>query len=377
MQARNPLVELRRGGQTLWLDRIERRLIDNKTFDRLIVEDAVGGALSNLEALKDAITSTDDYWAGIAELKRRKASPEEVYERLLLYDVARAAHTFRSLYRQSGGIEGYVSISVSPRLVHDSETTIHEARRLWKLIDRPNIMIAVAGTPAGIHAVQQLVTDGINVNVTPLFSVMRYAEAINAYAVGLQQRLSAGDPIDHVAAVSSFWPAALDHAVDTVLDAVATGVTHGQAELVHRLRGQTGLACAALAYHQFQEHCDSLRWRTLASRGALKPRLLWILDTNSADASLRYVDALDAADTISAVSLDLLERYRVAGNPRPIPGPAWAHERVAGLTDLRIDLQSLQLQIENRALSNAVHAYDELLATLATKSRPLSRRQLC
>jgi transaldolase len=377
MQARNPLVELRHGGQTLWLDRIERRLIDNKTFDRLIAEGAVGGALSNLEALKDAITSTDDYWAGIAELKRRKASAEEMYERLLLYDVARAAHTFRSLYRQSGGSEGYVSICVSPRLVHDSETTIHEARRLWKLIDQPNVMIAVAGTPAGIHAMQQLVTDGINVNVTPLFSVMRYAEAINAYAVGLQQRLNAGDPIDHVAVVSSFWPAALDYAVDTVLDAVATGVTRGRAELIHRLHGQTGLACATLAYHQFQEHCDNLRWRALASRGAHKPRLLWILDTNSADASLRYVDALDAANTISAVSLDLLERYRVAGNPRPIPEPAWAHERVTGLTDLRIDLQSLQLQLENRALSNAVHAYDELLGTLATKPRPLSRGQSC
>jgi transaldolase len=375
MQARNPLVELRRGGQTLWLDRIERRLIDNKTFDRLIAEDAVGGALSNLAALKDAITSTDDYWAGIAELKRRNASPEEVYERLLLYDVARAAHTFRSLYRQSGGIEGYVSISVSPRLVHDSETTIHEARRLWKLIDQPNIMIAVAGTPAGIHAMQQLVTDGINVNVTPLFSVMRYAEAINAYAVGLQQRLNAGNPIDHVATVSSFCPVALDHAVDTVLDAAATAVTCGQAELIHRLRGQTGLACAALAYHQFQQHCDSLRWRALASRGGHKPRLLWMPDTNSTDAALRYVDALDAVDTISAVSVDLLERYRVAGNPRPIPEPTWAHERVTGLTDLHIDLQLLQRQLENRAVANAVHVYDELLGMLATKPRPLSRRQ--
>jgi transaldolase len=365
--SRDPLLELRSSGQSLWLDRIERRLIDNKALERLIEDDAFTGALSNLAALRHAITSTDDYWAGIAELERRKASPEEVYERLLLYDVGRAAHAFRRLHQGSGGIEGYVSICVSPRLAHNSETSINEARRLWKLIDRPNIMIAVAGTPEGIRAMQQLVIDGINVNVTPLFSVARYAEALSAYTAGLEKRLFAGDPIDRIASVVSFWPAALDQAIDAILDAIGGGTNSHQIEAVRLLHGQIGVACASLAYWQLQEHCDSIRWRALASHGARKQRLLWITSANTADTPLRCLDRLMAPDTISAVSVDLLDRYRAQGNPRPVLHQAQARERLSKLAALDIDLQSLQRDLENRAGEDAVNAYDTLLATLASK----------
>lgn len=374
MQPRNPSREPKSSSQSLWLDRIERHLIDNKTLNRLIRDGALTGALSNLVALRKAITATDDYWAGIAELERRRASPEEVCERLLLYDVKRAAHAFRGLHHQSGGAEGYVSVGVSPRLAHDAETSINEARRLWKLIDRPNIMIAVAGTPAGIRAMQQLVTDGISVNVQPLFSLTRYAQAINAHATGLQKRLYAGKPIDHIAAVASFSPVALEHAVDTMLD-VAIKANCRQAELVDLLHGQTGLACGALAYWQFQEYCHSPRWHALASRGAHKQRLLWITDANAPKVTLRYLDALMAEDTIGVVNVDAFECYRMRGNPRPVPQQAWAREHVSLLSQLNIELQSLERQLEDLAVDSAIKSYDELLGTLASKPPLFSRGQ--
>jgi transaldolase len=368
MQAHNSLLALASHGQSVWLDGLERQTLEEGTFDHLIAEHGLAGITASAATFAQALAHTDDYQAAITELRRRGAAAEEIYERLAVYDVRRAAHQFRRLHHRSAGRDGYVSLELSPSVAHDSEATITEARRLWRLLDRPNIMVKVPATGSAVAAVQQLTRDGINVNITLLFSVERYAEVNNAYMTGLQQRLHAGEAIDQVASVASFCISRIDAQVDKLLDQLAQSRSRHAGAGTRDLHATAAIACAALAYQQFQERCAAPRWQALATRGARAQRPCWVIERDTISAELRYLDELVAPDTIISAALATLSAYRDHGDPglrlQATVGQAQSVLRQLGAVG--IELAALAPELEEQGVMKLERTHRQLLATLAT-----------
>lgn len=255
----NPLRKLEALGQSVWLDDIRRAWLDDGTLARLIAEDGVSGVTSNPAIFHKAITDHHDYDAAIAALVHEGVDTREVYETLVVEDVQRAADLLRGVHEDGGGRDGFVSLEVSPHLAHDAEKTVAEAQRLWTRVDRPNLMIKVPGTRAGLPAIRRLIAAGVNVNVTLLFSVARYREVAQAYLAGLEDRVASGKSVERTASVASFFLSRIDTLVDQRLDALATDAAQAS-------RGQAAVACARLAYQEYQALVADERWKTLSPR---------------------------------------------------------------------------------------------------------------
>jgi transaldolase len=355
----NPLRRVHQLGQSLWLDDIRRSWLRDGTFSRLIEQDALAGVTSNPAIFAKSIAEDELYREAI----RAAAGGEvnAVYESLVLDDVQAAADLFLPLYRSSGGTDGFVSLEVSPHLADDTDGTIAEGRRLWAAFNRPNAMIKVPGTLAGLPAIRQLLADGINVNVTLLFSVARYAQVLQAYMDGLSQRLKAGQPIDHVASVASFFLSRIDSLVDGKLDALGSE----QAQL---LRGRAAIASAQLAYQHFLERSTSEQWQTLSAAGAKVQRLLWA-STSSKDpaySDVKYVEALIAEQTVNTLPPATLEAYRDHGQPevRIADDLSGAQQSVNALKALGIDMDEVSEQLEREGVDKFKQPFDALLAQL-------------
>jgi transaldolase len=373
MTLHNPLLELKRHGQSIWLDYIERRILNDGTLSRMIREDGLAGMPSNPAIFEKAIDHTDDYRSAIAELAGRGAGTEEIYEELVIDDVRRAAGLFREVYDATGGADGYVSLEVSPLLADDNEATIAEARRLWALLDSPNTMIKVPATRAGLPALERLIRDGINVNVTLLFSVGRYVEVIDAFMAGLEGRAADGQPLDRVASVASFFLSRIDSKVDPLLDTIGAGGDPERAAAARQLRGRTAIASAGQAYHRFQEHFRSPRWGRLEALGARRQRLLWA-STSTKDPAyddLKYVEPLIGADTVNTLPVPTLEAYRAHGEPA-LRLPATmegALPVLKGLQGLGIDLGAVDQALEREGVRKFVEPFRQLLETLDAQRR--------
>jgi len=364
----NPLRELSRHGQSIWLDYIERRILEDGTLSAMIRDDGVCGMTSNPAIFEKAIVHTDDYRQAITEMAHRGLGTEELYERLAIYDVRKATDLFRPVYEHTGGADGFVSLEVSPLLAHDTEATVKEARRLWRLLERPNVMIKVPATRAGLPAIRRLIRDGLNINVTLLFSVGRYVEVIDAFVTGLEERLADGNPVDHVASVASFFLSRIDVKVDPMLDSLAEGSDPEQARTARALRGQTAIASAGQAYRRFQEHYAGERWQALAGRGARKQRLLWA-STSTKDPSysdIKYVEPLIGPDTVNTMPLDTLEAYRAHGQPAPrlADTAGGALGVLQRLRTLDIDLARVDEELEDEGVKKFVDPFRQLLTTL-------------
>jgi transaldolase len=367
MNAQSPLMKLKQFGQSIWLDYIERSILEDGTLKRMIAQDGVAGMTSNPAIFEKAIVESPDYRPAIAEMVRRDASREEIYERLAIYDVKRAADLFAPVYQETRCNDGYVSLEVSPLLAHDTQRTIDEARRLWRLLERPNVMIKVPATRAGLPAVRELISDGINVNVTLLFSVDRYDEVAEQYLQGLEKRRARGEPVDHVRSVASFFLSRIDTKVDARLDAIANG-NGSKAELARRLRGQAAIASAGSAYRRFQAHHGNERWRKLADDGAAPQRLLWA-STSTKDPSysdVKYVEALIGPDTVNTVPLATLTAYRDHGDPAPRleRTAAESGEVLETLRDAGVDLAAIDDALEQEGVRKFVEPFEKLLQTL-------------
>jgi transaldolase len=362
----NPLGRLGRLGQSIWLDYIDRSILDDGTLARLIDEDDLGGLTSNPAIFEKAITHDDAYSGEITALGDAGATREALYESLILADIARAADSFLPVYRRTAGRDGYVSIEVSPLLARDTEGSIREARELWARLQRPNVMIKIPGTREGLPAVRTLLADGINVNVTLLFSVERYAEVLAVYLEALEERRARQLPLDTVASVASFFLSRIDVKADGVLDGmVAAG---RDADAARGLRGRTAIACAGLAYRHFQSVTQEPRWQALAGDGARVQRLLWA-STGTKDpaySDIKYVEALIAADTVNTVPRETLEAYHDHGQPELRIEQAMADadavlERLAGLG---VKLPELLQALEEEGIRKFVEPYQSLLAAL-------------
>lgn len=362
----NPLLELKALGQSIWLDDIRRTWLQDGTLARLIAEDGLAGVTSNPAIFEKAISKAADYDEAIAALARGGTSPQAIYDALTIDDVGRAADLFRPLYEQRGGADGFVSLEVSPHLAHDTQNTVAEAHRLWERLDRPNVMIKVPATRAGLQAIRALIADGVNVNVTLLFSVARYREVVEAFMAGLEQRARKGKPVDRIASVASFFLSRIDTQVDRQLDEIGTPDAVA-------LRGQAAVACARLAYQHYREELRaSARWRTLAGHGAHPQRLLWASTSTKDEAysDLKYVEALIGPDTVNTLPPETLAAYREGGRPaltlendldsaRALPQRLAAHG---------IDLEGVAEVLEHEGVRKFIEPYDALLHTLAQRA---------
>jgi transaldolase len=358
---RNPLLELKALGQSVWLDDLRRAWLEDGTLKRLIREDGLDGVTSNPAIFAKAIIDGEEYERAIAELAERHVSAREIYDALALDDVGRAADLFRPVYDASDGVDGFVSIEVSPHLAYDTEATVAEALRLWGRLARPNVMIKVPGTRPGLPAITELLAKGVNVNVTLLFSVPRYREVVDAFLAGLERRADAGQPVARVASVASFFLSRIDALVDPRLDRLGSD---GAAAL----RGQTAIACARLAYRHYGEWTAGDRWRALAGRGARPQRLLWA-STSTKDAiysDVRYVEALVAPETVNTMPRATLAAYRDHGQPevRIAQDLELAEGLEERLRALGIDLAEVAETLEREGVQKFIEPWDALLGYL-------------
>ncbi len=374
---KNPLNQLAAFGQSIWLDYIRRDLITGGGLRRLIEEDGLRGMTSNPAIFEKAISESHDYDADIRAMAQKGNDIAAIYESLSQRDVQRAADTFRPLYDSTDGNDGYVSLEVNPHLAHDTDGTIAEARRLWAALKRPNVFIKVPATSAGLPAIRQLISEGINVNVTLLFGLPRYRQVAEAYLGGIEARAAQGKAVKPIASVASFFVSRIDAMVDPLLEKQIAQGGKG-AVMAEAARGQVAIASAKMAYQIHKEIFTSERFRKLAARGARVQRLLWAsTSTKNPDYSdVKYVEALIGADTVNTVPLETLDAYRDHGVPeaRLEQDLEDARRVLEGLieTGIRIDDVSRQLEEEGVAKFNA--PFDKLMETLANRSEAHSLR---
>jgi len=317
MMHANPLKTLGTFGQSLWLDYIRRDLITSGELQRLIEEDGLRGMTSNPSIFEKAIVESHEYAEDIRTLALEGKGVNAIYETLSQRDVQSAADEFRSLYDKTDGQDGYVSLEVNPHLAHDTKGTVEKARRLWKTLDRPNVFIKVPATTEGLSAIQELISEGINVNVTLLFGLPRYRHVAEASLAGLAARAACGKPVKHVASVASFFVSRIDGMVDPLLEKVI--VQGGKlADLAKKARGQVAIASAKMAYQIYKEMFWSGRFKELAVQGARVQRLLWASTStkNPDESDVKYMEALIGPDTINTAPLETLDAYRDHGDPK-------------------------------------------------------------
>ena len=368
MKEKNALLRLRDLGQSVWYDYIRRDLYTGGELRRLIREDGLAGMTSNPTIFQKAIADTDLYDEAVRRAGGEAADSSAVFESLAVEDVRAAADVFRSVFDETGGNDGFVSIEVGPRLANDTEGSVEEARRLWEKGARENLMVKIPGTAAGIPAIRRCLAEGININITLLFSVSRYREVMEAYLSALEERVAAGRPIDRLRSVASFFVSRVDTNVDKKLDKIGT-------DAARALRGKAAIANARLAYEAFREIVGSERFRKLAGRGAAIQRPLWA-STSTKDPSypdLYYVEALVAPDSVDTMPPETFEAYRDHGDPKvriadDLEGARETFRRLAGLG---IDEATVSRELEEEGVKKFADSYDSLLKALAEKEKAM------
>ena len=325
---------------------------------------------SNPTIFDQAFASGEEYADDIHKLAQQTKDVKTIYEALSQQDVGMAADTFRPLYDQENGADGYVSLEVNPYLANDTEETIKEARRLWKTLNRPNMMIKVPGTAAGLPAITQLISEGINVNVTLLFSVPRYGEVVDAYIKGLEQRLDNGGDIKHIASVASFFLSRIDVLVDPMLEK-HINANGPHAALAKKLHGQVAIASAKKAYQIFTDKFNDTRFKHLATAGAQVQRPLWA-STSTKDpkySDVKYVEALIGPETVNTLPTVTFDAYLDHGKPedRLTKDPDGLVQLFDQLPELDIDMKAVCQQLEKEGVDKFCKSFDALFATLKEK----------
>lgn len=345
-------------GQSIWLDFIERKFIKSGELQKLIDEDGVRGITSNPAIFEKAISGSSEYDEQMKELVGR--SEEDIFYALAIKDIQDAADLFDGVYNDKVvGADGYVSLEVSPELARDTEGTIEQALDLWKRVDRKNVMIKIPGTAEGLPAIRKAISEGLNINVTLLFSLDRYAAVANAYIEGLEDRLAAGQPIDNIASVASFFLSRIDVAVDPKLPEGSD------------LKAKVAVASAKKSYEIYKEIFSSERFKKLEEKGAKPQRLLWA-STSSKDPAISdtyYVEALIGPNTVDTVPMETLVAFRDHGNAAPNleTGLDEATQTLDSLKDLGVNLDEITTKLEEEGIEKFIAPYQKLLKAIADK----------
>ncbi len=372
----NPLVALQEQGQSVWLDYIRRSMLQSGELRRLIEDDGLRGMTANPTIFQQAIAAGNDYDESVSRLIREGKEPIAIYEAVAVEDIQAACDQFRPVYDRTNGADGFVSLEVAPSLAHDTRGTIDEARRLWQMVDRPNLMIKVPGVEAGGPAIKTLLTEGINVNVTLLFSLEAYEAVAWAYIEALEARASQDQPIDRIASVASFFVSRVDTLVDSLIDAkLANRPNPSDRDTLERLKGKAAIANAKLAYESFQKIFGGDRFKALGAKGARVQRPLWASTSvkSPAYSDLMYVEALIGPDTVDTMPRETLEAFRDHGTvARTVDqGLEDARQTLKTLGEVGIDMKAVTDQLEVEGVDKFVKSFDDLVAGIESKRAAL------
>jgi transaldolase len=370
----NPLRRLRELGQSVWYDYIRRDLITTGRLETLIREDALAGMTSNPTIFQKAIAETDLYDEDIRRLAGQGKSTAEIFEGLAVADIQSAADVFRPVFDASGGDDGFVSIEVAPQLARDTEGTIAEARRLWRECGRDNVMVKIPGTAEGVPAIRKCLAEGININITLLFSVDRYREVMEAYLSAMEERVAACAPVARMRSVASFFVSRVDTNADKKLDArIKEARSDQEKQRAKWLRGRLAIANARIAYEAFEGVFREARFATLRKNGVALQRPLWA-STSTKDPAypdLYYVEALIAPDTVDTLPPETLEAYRDHGDPkiRIAEDLAGARHVFEGLREAGIDEKQIFRELEEEGVRKFSDSSDALLKAVEEKEK--------
>jgi transaldolase / glucose-6-phosphate isomerase len=369
----NPVKALQEYGQSVWLDYIQRHLITSGELQRLIDEDGLRGMTSNPAIFEKAIAGSTDYAAALKALTGRNLDAMGLYEQLAIHDIQDAADILRPVYESTRRGDGYVSLEVSPHLAHDTQGTIREARRLWQTVGRPNVMIKVPATPAGLPAIEQLIAEGINVNVTLLFSQEVYERVTGAYITGVERRAAQGGDVGHVASVASFFISRIDTAVDAQVTArLKAAKTAQERTLLRSLLGEVAIANGKLTYQRFKAIFQGARWAALAAKGARKQRVLWASTStkNPHYRDVMYVEELIGSDTVNTMPPATLEAFRDHGGLRASleEDVESARDTMEILEQVGISMQAVTDNLLAEGVRLFAEPFDKLLDTLAPRA---------
>lgn len=374
----NPLHDLEQCGQSVWLDSISRDLLRSGAFARLLKEDGVTGVTANPSIFEKAIVGTHDYDQSIRELARTGCSPIQIYEALAIEDVGTAADMLRPVYDGCGGCDGFASIEVSPDLAYDTEASVEEARRFWRELGRPNVMVKIPATPEGIPAIEELTAEGINVNITLIFGIDIYNQVMHAYLSGLERRAKQNQPIDRVASVASFFVSRVDTLVDRLLEERDQGADETRRGALKALEGKIAVANARIAYEHFERVFGSERFTRLAERGAQLQRPLWAsTSTKNPDyPDTLYVSPLIGPHTVNTMPLETIEAFRDHGvvDCRAVSqGRAEAHQQIEALERAGISMKDVTDELIREGVDKFCKALHSLLDTIEQREGRLIR----
>jgi transaldolase/transaldolase/glucose-6-phosphate isomerase len=367
---KNPVAQIADFGQSIWLDYIRRKFILSGGLQKLIDEDELKGVTSNPAIFEEAISGSDDYKDTLAAQAKTGHSAKDIFLSLAIEDVQKACDLFAGVHEKTAGQDGFVSLEVSPDLALNTEATIEEGRSLWKAVKRKNVMIKVPSTKEGLPAIEQLTSEGINVNVTLLFGLERYREVAEAYIAGLEKRAQKGEPVNHIASVASFFLSRIDTMVDPMLQEAAKKNDEKSA-VAGRLVGKVAIACAKVAYQIYKEVFGSDRFKVLEAKGAKPQRLLWASTgtKNKAYSDVMYVEELIGPNTVNTVPVKTLDAYRDHGNPaaRLEENAEEAKQVLQQLKEVGIDLDAITQKLEDEGIQKFIKPFDHLLQTIEQK----------
>ena len=373
----NSLLEIQKYGQSIWYDNIRRGIITSGQLHGMITEDGLLGITSNPSIFEKAIVESPDYDQAIKALVAQGCgSPVAIYEKLAIEDIQLAADMMYPVFVKTGGRDGFVSFEVAPDLAHDSEGTIEYARRTHALIGRENILIKVPGTPAGMPAIAQLVSEGISVNVTLLFAVQAYEDCALAYMEGLERYSAGGRDPGRVASVASFFISRIDTLVDKWIEkAIQEAGDASRKSRLEKLVGQVAIANGIIAYEKYGELIAGARWQSLAAKGARTQRVLWA-STSTKDprfSKTKYVDELLARDTVDTIPEETFVEYRAHGRPSTSLNEGWEQKLAAAkaklreLADLGISIDEATSELLADGVKKFADAFQGLLASVEKK----------
>jgi transaldolase len=367
---KNSVARISDFGQSIWLDYIRRKFILSGELKKQIDEDGLKGVTTNPAIFEEAIAKSNDYTDTLVTLVNIGRSAKNIFLSIAIEDVQRAASLFTKVYLKTKGVDGYVSLEVSPDLARNTKETLAEARYLWKEVNWKNVMIKVPGTKEGLPAIEQLISEGININVTLLFGLDRYREVAEAYIAGLEKRAEAGMPLDNIASVASFFLSRIDSVVDPML--VEKLKSHKEKDhIANKLVGKVAIACAKEAYHHYKEIFGSDRFKALEAKGAKPQRLLWASTgtKNKVYSDVMYVEELVGPNTVNTVPIQTLDYYRDHGKPaaRLEQNIEESQLVLKELKELGIDLESVSKKLEDEGIQKFIQSFEHLLEVIDQK----------
>ena len=376
----NPLLQLKALGQSVWYDNIDRAQLVSGQFKRLLDEDGVVGVTANPTIFQKSISHGTAYDEQLNQLISEGKSTSDIYEALIITDIRTVADILRPIYDSSAGQDGYVSLEVSPDLAHDTEGTISEVRRFWKMVDRPNLMIKIPATPEGIPAVRQALSEGINVNITLIFAIEAYREVTDAYLSALEDRNAEGQDISHMASVASFFVSRVDTLVDKLLeDKIKASSDPSERQKLKSLEGKAAIANARLVYQDFKSIFSTPRFESLKHAGARVQRPLWASTStkNPAYRDVLYAEELIGPNTVDTMPLETIENFRDHGRVRysiedNIPQ---AKAELAALEDVGIHYHAVTQQLLDEGVQKFADSFHELFAGIESKKQTIQEKQ--